>query len=75
MACGWEQLEGLVATAAELTDMMAADPLAHVGQGYHRFRRYPRQHELAMALREIGRIERRLFIIDWLLDTDMQRRA
>ena len=38
-ACGWERLEGLVATAAELTDTMAADPLAHVGQGYHRFRR------------------------------------
>lgn len=36
---------------------------------------YPRQHELAVALREIGRIERTLFIIEWLLDTDMQRRA
>lgn len=35
----------------------------------------PRQHELAVALREIGRIERTLFIIDWLLDADMQRRA
>jgi len=35
----------------------------------------PRQHELALALREIGRIERTLFIIDWLLDADMQRRA
>ena len=40
VACGWEQFEGLVATAAGLTDTMAADPLAHVGQGYHRFRRY-----------------------------------
>ena len=40
LACGWDQLEGLVATAAELTDTMAADPLSHVGQGYHRFRRY-----------------------------------
>ena len=39
-ACGWLHLEGLVATAAELTDTMAADPLAHVLQGYHRFRRY-----------------------------------
>lgn len=35
----------------------------------------PRQHELAIALREIGRIERTLFIIEWLLDADMQRRA
>uniref|UniRef100_UPI000D1986DF Tn3 family transposase n=1 Tax=Thalassobius sp. I31.1 TaxID=2109912 RepID=UPI000D1986DF len=39
-ACGWSRLEGMVATAAELTDTMAADPLAHVMQGYHRFRRY-----------------------------------
>ncbi|WP_156505798.1 Tn3 family transposase, partial [Sulfitobacter sp. HI0054] len=30
---------------------------------------------LAVALREIGRVERTLFIIDWLLDADMQRRA
>ena len=40
-----------------------------------KFAAYPRQHELAVALREIGRVERTLFIIDWLLDTDMQRRA
>lgn len=40
-----------------------------------KFASYPRQHELAVALREIGRIERTLFIIDWLLDADMQRRA
>jgi len=39
------------------------------------FASYPRQHELALALREIGRIERTLFIIDWLLDADMQRHA
>jgi hypothetical protein len=31
---------GLVATAAQLTDTFAADPLAHVVHGYHRFRRY-----------------------------------
>ena len=30
----------MVATAAELTDTMAADALAHVVHGYHRFRRY-----------------------------------
>jgi TnpA family transposase len=40
-----------------------------------KFAAYPRQHELAVALREIGRVERTLFIIDWLLDADMQRRA
>jgi TnpA family transposase len=36
---------------------------------------YPRQHELTVALREIGRVERTLFIIEWLLDDDMQRWA
>lgn len=40
-----------------------------------KFAAYPRQHELAGALREIGRVDRTLFIIDWLLDADMQRRA
>ncbi len=40
-----------------------------------KFASYPRQHDLAVALREIGRIERTLFIIDWVLDADMQRRA
>jgi hypothetical protein len=38
---GWDVLEQLVATAAQLTDTMAAEPLAHVSQGFHRFRRYP----------------------------------
>jgi TnpA family transposase len=40
-----------------------------------KFAAYPRQHELAEALKEIGRVERTLFIIDWLLAADMQRRA
>jgi len=40
-----------------------------------KFAAYPRQHELAEALKEIGRVERTLFIIDWLLDADMQHRA
>ena len=39
-ACGWDDLERLVATAAQLTDTMAADPLAHVVQSVHVFRRY-----------------------------------
>ncbi|MHA7882110.1 Tn3 family transposase [Nitratireductor rhodophyticola] len=36
---------------------------------------YPRQNDLAAALREVGRVERSLFMIDWILDADMQRRA
>jgi TnpA family transposase len=41
----------------------------------NKFAAYPRQHELALALRDIGRTERTLFIIDWLLDADMQCHA
>ncbi len=44
-------------------------------QLFRKFAAYPRQHELAVALREIRRVERTLFIIDWLLDPEMQRRA
>lgn len=36
---------------------------------------YPRQNDLAAALRKVGRIERTLFIIEWILDAGMQRRA
>src|SRR3546814_9981934 len=36
---------------------------------------YPRQNELAFALREVGRIERTLFMIDWILDAGLQRQA
>ncbi|MBC7286348.1 DUF4158 domain-containing protein, partial [Hoeflea sp.] len=39
-AGGWSSLKGLVATAAQLTHTLTADPLAHVVHGYHRFRRY-----------------------------------
>ena len=36
---------------------------------------YPRQNGLAVALREVGRIERTLFTLDWLKDPDLRRRA
>jgi len=38
-----------------------------------KFAPYPHQHELAVALREIGRIDRNPVHNDWLLDTDMRR--
>ena len=50
-ACGWARLEGMVATAAELTDTMAADALAHVVHGYHRFRRYAPRMLRALDIR------------------------
>lgn len=36
---------------------------------------YPRQNGLALALREIGRIERTLFTLDWLDDPTLRRQA
>jgi TnpA family transposase len=35
---------------------------------------YPKRNALAIALREIGRIERSIFILTWLIDTALQRR-
>jgi TnpA family transposase len=36
---------------------------------------YPRQNGLAVALREIGRVERSLFTLDWLRSGELRRRA
>jgi TnpA family transposase len=36
---------------------------------------YPRQNSLALALREIGRIERSLFILQWLQSKELRRRV
>ena len=59
----------LRSTATMVADIMPPSQLLK------KFASHPRQHDLAIALREIGRVERTLFIIDWLLDADMQRRA
>ena len=36
---------------------------------------YPRQNGLAIALREFGRIERTLFILDWLQSVELRQRV
>lgn len=36
---------------------------------------YPRQNGLVVALRELGRIERTLFILDWLQSIELRRRV
>ena len=37
--------------------------------------RYPRQNGLAVALRELGRIERMLLILGWLQSVELRRRV
>lgn len=53
----------------------AAANLVKPSQVLKRLSAYPRQNELAVALREIGRIERSLFILRWILDADLQHRV
>jgi TnpA family transposase len=36
---------------------------------------YPRQNSLALALRELGRVERTLFTLDWLQSPELRRRV
>ena len=36
---------------------------------------YPRQNGLALALRELGRMERTLFMLEWMQSTDLRRRV
>jgi TnpA family transposase len=36
---------------------------------------YPRQNGLAIALRELGRIERTLFILDWIQNVDLRKKV
>ncbi len=36
---------------------------------------YPRQNGLAVALREVGRIERTLFALDWMKNPELRRRV
>ncbi|MBC7285923.1 Tn3 family transposase, partial [Hoeflea sp.] len=66
--------------AANWPDLFRTVATLHVGriapsQLLRKLANYPRQNDLAMALREVGRVERTLFLIDWILDADMQRRA
>ena len=36
---------------------------------------YPRQNRLALALRELGRLERTLFILDWMQQSELRARV
>jgi TnpA family transposase len=63
----WEEVLRLAASIAHGT-ATASLLLRKLGS-------YPRQNGLAVALREIGRIERTLFLLQWLQDSDLRRRV
>lgn len=63
----WEDLLRL-ATSVRAGAVPASLMLKRLGS-------YPRQNGLALALREVGRIERTLFTLDWLDDPALRRQA
>lgn len=63
----WEEILRL-ATSIKQGTVTASLMLRKLGS-------YPRQNGLAVALREFGRIERSLFVLDWLQSVDLRRRV
>jgi TnpA family transposase len=63
----WDEILRL-ATSIEKGTVTASLMLRKLGS-------YPRQNGLAVALRELGRIERTLFTLDWLQNTELRRRV
>ena len=63
----WEEMLRL-ATSIKQGTVTASLMLRKLGS-------YPRQNGLAVALRELGRLERSLFILDWLQSVDLRRRV
>jgi len=63
----WEELLRL-ATSVRTGTVPASLMLKRLGS-------YPRQNGLSLALREVGRIERTLFTLDWLEDPALRRQA
>jgi TnpA family transposase len=63
----WDEILRL-ATSIEKGTVTASLMLRKLGS-------YPRQNGLAVALRELGRIERTRFTLDWLQNTELRRRV
>jgi TnpA family transposase len=63
----WDDLLRLAASIRQGT-VMASLMLRKLGS-------YPRQNGLAVALRELGRMERTLFTLDWLQSVELRRRV
>lgn len=63
----WDEILRLTASIGQGT-VTASLILRKIGS-------YPRQNGLAVALRELGKIERTLFALDWLQDVELRRRV
>jgi len=63
----WEEILRLAASIQQGT-VTASLMLRKLGS-------YPRQNGLAVALRELGRIERTLFALDWMQNVELRRRV
>lgn len=57
-----------------ITATMTAD-IMHPAKSCGNSRHIPDKNELALALREVGRAERTLCMINWIMDLGMQRPA
>ena len=84
---GHDQLQSLIGGTLNLKHLRANwDELMRLGSSIkqgtvtaslmlRKLGSYPRQNGLAIAAREFGRIERTLFILDWLQNPDLRRRS
>ena len=67
IAAAWPELRRLVASTAG----------GHIAPSHilKKLAAFPRQSRLAAGLREVGRVERTLFILDWLRSPELRRRV
>ena len=63
----WDEILKL-ATSIKLGTVTASLMLRKLGS-------YPRQNGLALALRELGRLERSLFMLEWIQNPNLRRRV
>lgn len=71
----WDEILRL-ATSIKQGTVTASLMMRKLGAGrVTRHASYPRQNGLSIALRELGRIERTLFILDWLQNVELRRRV